>query len=156
MMAEVHRSSCRFPFPASAIAVATMLTACVVGVTAQGETSVWAGIYTKAQAARGELVYQEKCALCHSDDLRGENFAPPLVGEPFDARWRDEILANLITVVKVTMPQERPGSLTDNEYADVVAFILMRNSFPDSAQELSVDPSKNRYITFKKSGGAER
>src|SRR5688572_29570126 len=58
---------------------------------AQGVTvrTVWDGVYSEAQAARGKAVYDAQCAFCHQSDLRGQGFAPGLIEDTFTSRWRD-------------------------------------------------------------------
>jgi mono/diheme cytochrome c family protein len=139
-----------------AAATVVLLVVGYVAVIAQPTHSVWEGVYTKDQAALGQTVYQKNCASCHGDDLRGDGFAPPLVAEPFAARWSEGILGDLITVVKVTMPQDKPGSLTDHEYSAIVAYLLTRNGYPASEVELSGDPERARHFTFTKPAAAAR
>src|SRR5688572_7004237 len=74
--------------------------------------TVWDGVYSEAQAARGKGVYEAQCAFCHQSDLRGQGFASALVEDTFTSRWQDGNLGDLFTIVKVTMPQDNPASLT--------------------------------------------
>lgn len=101
-----------------------------------------AGLYTSAQAARGKAVYSEKCSLCHLDDLSGDqlyNPGPELAGRAFRARWKGRTVMELVTVTKATMPYTTPGTLTDVEVADLVAFIFQANKFPPGSGELQSD-----------------
>jgi mono/diheme cytochrome c family protein len=118
--------------------------------TASGDVSVWNGVYTEEQATRGATVYANSCASCHGDDLGGEGFAPPLVAEPFVQRWQDGTLADLFTVLKATMPQEKPGSLSDPEYAAIVSFLLQKNHFPAGATAIDPTVEHLKRVTFKK------
>ena len=112
--------------------------------------TVWAGVYTDDQATRGAAVYTNECEFCHMADLRGEGFAVALIEDSFRLRWQDVTLADLLTVVRLTMPQERPMSLSDEDYAAVVAYLLKMNMYPSGQQELSGDPAAVKQITFKK------
>jgi hypothetical protein len=38
--------------------------------------------------------------------------------------------------IKTTMPADRPGSLADADYVDIVAFVLRENGFPSGPSEL--------------------
>ena len=121
--------------------------------TAQGGTprTVWDGVYSEAQAARGKAVYEAQCAFCHQSDLRGQGFAPGLVEDTFTSRWQDGNLGDLFTIVKVTMPQDKPASLTDDEYAAIVAYLLQANRYPAGQQELHPDPAL-KEVVFKRPG----
>ena len=119
------------------------------GVTAR---TVWDGVYSEAQAARGKGVYDAQCGFCHQPDLRGQGFAPALVEETFISRWQDGNLGDLFTIVKVTMPQDKPASLPDEEYAAIVAYLLQVNRYPAGQQELHPDPAALKEVVFKRAG----
>ena len=120
-------------------------------VGAQPAKTVWDGVFTAAQATRGEASYQKACSSCHGSMLGGDAFAPPLVGEPFTARWQDGSLGDVLLVVKTTMPQDRPGALSADVYADIVAFLLNANKYPAGQSELGQDPDQLKDVRFSKS-----
>ena len=121
---------------------------------AQGVTvkTVWDGVYSEAQAARGKAAYEAQCAFCHQSDLRGQGFAPALVEDTFTTRWQDGNLGDLFTIVKVTMPQDKPASLTDAEYAGIVAYLLQANRYPAGQQDLHFDAAALKTVVFKRPG----
>ena len=98
--------------------------------------SVWDGVYTQAQADRGEEQFAEECASCHSDDLAGNGFAPPLAGPEFRAKWNRETVGHLFERLRTTMPDDNPGGLSLPAYVDITAFILSANSFPAGSTPL--------------------
>ncbi|MEE2777390.1 MAG: c-type cytochrome [Acidobacteriota bacterium] len=104
-----------------------------------GPSSVLGGVYTELQAARGFRAYRGVCQECHKSDLGGEDMAPGLVGVAFSFRWRNKTLADIFTSLKTTMPLERAGSLTDQAYVDLVAFLLSKNDYPTGDDELAPD-----------------
>jgi hypothetical protein len=113
--------------------------------------NVWSGIFTDAQAKRGEDLYQRHCSECHASDLSGAtsyNPSPPLIGRPFHLGWDGKSVGDLLTFVTLTMPKERPGSLQATEYADVLAYIFKQNRFPSGGSELPGDPNVLRDIAF--------
>ena len=99
--------------------------------------SIKSGVYSPAQAKRGEdLVYLE-CAKCHSATLLGgENNTPPLVGDLFLDRWKKKSLGELFTKIATTMPSDDPGRLSKKECADILAYILLANKYPAGEQDL--------------------
>ena len=99
------------------------------------DKSVWSGVYTADQAHRGAVVYGDACARCHQDDLSGYT---GLRGEKFFDNWREDSLASLWARVSKTMPAGAPGSLEEQKYLDVLAFILQANDIPPGQQELTV------------------
>jgi mono/diheme cytochrome c family protein len=116
---------------------------------AQSERAASDGAYTDAQAKRGEVTYQEACAYCHMPDLRGEGFAPALVDDAFSARWKGRTVGELFIILKGTMPADDPDSLTDAQYAELVAFLLKENEYPASEDDLSADPAVLKQLMFK-------
>ena len=44
--------------------------------------------------------------------------------------------------IKLTMPEDGPGRLSDQEYTDVVAYMLDRNDYPAGENELSTDKAE--------------
>ena len=119
-------------------------------ISAQQQRTVSSGVYTAEQAMRGEAAYQKSCSICHLEDLRGDQFATPLIGETFAQRWQDSSVGELFTIMKGTMPADSPGSLTARTYADIVAYLLMMNKHPAGAEELHQNPEELAKITFKK------
>jgi quinoprotein glucose dehydrogenase len=103
---------------------------------ADNVTSVWQGVYTKAQAERGRAAYFAACTSCHGAQLQGDTDAPDLAGNAFLKRWTDRSVGTLFTFVESQMPVGRPRSLGGPGYADVIAHILAANGFPEGPQEL--------------------
>src|SRR5262245_30223530 len=73
--------------------------------------SVWDGVYTSEQAKRGEALYAQSCAACHGNALEGGEMAPPLAGGAFNANWNGLTMGDLSERVRISMPQNNPGSL---------------------------------------------
>jgi mono/diheme cytochrome c family protein len=95
--------------------------------------SVWQGVFTQAQADHGAAVYSQRCGACHGVTLNGTGEAPPLAGGEFISHWDTLSLGDLYDRVRTTMPQNDPQSLSREDYADVVAFLLKSNGFPAGA-----------------------
>ncbi len=128
-----------------AAAIATGLLAVA---SAQGKSAA-DGVYSDQQAGRGEEAYNRACASCHMPDLRGESFAPALAEEPFANRWRGKSVGDLYVILQGTMPMDAPASMKDSEYADLVAFLLKKNGYAASSDELKPDVAALKLIKFK-------
>lgn len=102
--------------------------------TAGSTATVWQGVYTDAQAARGQSEYATHCARCHRDDLSGYNDI--LKGARFMQKYRESSLNLLFEKTKTTMPRGAPATLTDEAYVDIVSYLLKVNEFPAGASEL--------------------
>lgn len=113
-------------------------------------TSVWQGVYTEAQAARGKARYFAACAACHGGLLQGDSDSPELAGSAFIKRWGDQPVAALFAFATSQMPVGRPGSLGGQGYADVIAFILATNGFPNGERELPANEQALESIMIEK------
>jgi mono/diheme cytochrome c family protein len=123
-------------------------------VAAQGK-SQWDGVYTEAQAKRGEGLYGQYCASCHGPDLAGGEMAPGLTGGEFTANWNDLSLGDLYERIRISMPQNAPGSLSRQQNSDILAFILHKMNNPVGTAELSTQTEMLKEIKFlaSKPGG---
>jgi len=113
-----------------------------ISVAAAAQKSVKAGVYTAAQADRGQALFRSKCASCHApnrftDDLFYTSFAGKPLWEMFD-------------VISDSMPEDNPGSLKKEEYADVIAYLLKLNNFPAGAVDLPIDKDALSAILMEK------
>jgi len=124
--------------------------AAAIQVVAQGPPlqSVWIGVYTLEQAKRGEPLYAQNCASCHGATLDGGEMAPPLTGGQFTANWNGLTLGDLAERIRISMPQNAPGSLSRAQCADILAFMLKAGMFPDGHTELPRDVETLRQIRF--------
>ena len=94
------------------------------------------GLYSAEQASRGETAFMASCASCHANDLRGNSNSPGLVGVSFLFLWEDRPLLELFTKMREEMPTDRPGSLSQATYLDLLAFILQKNGYPEGQSAL--------------------
>jgi cytochrome c len=131
--------------------VAALVAGLVATLQAQGGAprSVWAGVYTTAQAVRGEPLYAQSCALCHGPALEGGEMAPPLSGGSFNANWNGLTLGDLLERIRISMPQDNPSSLPRQTYVDILAFMLRSGGFPDGKSDLPRETDALKQITFE-------
>ena len=110
--------------------------------------SIWSGVFTAAQAKRGDEAYQASCSGCHGSDLRATDAeAVDLTGPAFRAKWNRKNLQERFERIRDTMPLGNANSLGDKTYMDIVAFILRFNDFPPGNQELV--PETAKVIVFE-------
>ena len=111
--------------PADGDPIRAVIRATGVNTTllAQQKTQ-WDGVYTEDQAKRGQPLYSEKCSSCHGPDMNGGEMAPSLSGGEFQANWNDLTLGDLFERMRISMPQNNPGSLSRQQNADILAAIL--------------------------------
>jgi quinoprotein glucose dehydrogenase len=90
--------------------------------------SVLEGVYTEEQARRGEKITNDACGACHMEDW--------FTGSLLDS-WAGATVEMLYELIRTTMPEDRPGSLERQQYADVLAYIFELNGLPAEQEELS-------------------
>jgi mono/diheme cytochrome c family protein len=108
-------------------------------------SSVWDGVFTESQATRGEAVYTGACSICHGYRLNGApddpdmRSTPPLARARFLRVWEGRSLATLLGYTQATMPEDNPDSLTEQDYVDVIAYMLAVGGMPPGDDELQDD-----------------
>jgi len=143
---KVHIATALVPFATVLVLQST--------VRAQPTQSVWDGVYTQAQADRGKDLYSTQCASCHGPELTGGEMAPALTGGEFVSNWDGLTVGDLFERIRISMPQNSPGSLSGQQNADILSFVLSQNKFPVGTTELPKESMILKGIKFevKKSG----
>ncbi|MCC6306213.1 MAG: c-type cytochrome [Rhodobacteraceae bacterium] len=130
------------------------LMATTADAAAPAPRTIWDGVYSRDQAARGQQVARGACGLCHGSRLNGvpdDNDmkpGPPLARAYFLRVWDGRTLGAAFTYSKWTMPQANPGFLPDEDYAAVVAYMLSLTGAPPGAEPLPADARALGYITI--------
>ena len=128
------------------------------GVTATATTATPNGAggtapvsFTADQVTRGSDIYAERCVQCHGDTLdNGEFGGAPLNGKYFKQHWGGGSVAALVAYMKAKMPPDRPGSLTDQSYAELAAFLLDANDYPKGDKELPPDTASQQKLSLQR------
>ena len=141
----------------AAIVATTVWATATIAVAAHGRqdaapakgASILDGVFTDAQAARGKAVFADTCARCHGNSLEGGEEAPALSGGSFIANWNGSTVGDLVERTRKTMPDGDPGTLTRQQYTDVIAFLFSSNRYPSGKAELPVEPEKQKTIKIE-------
>lgn len=88
-------------------------------------------VYSVAQAERGEARFKASCSSCHTPGT--------FAGGAFAERWAGQTMAEVFEFVSNAMPENDPGGLKKEDYADVLAFILSVNAYPVGYDDLPTD-----------------
>jgi mono/diheme cytochrome c family protein len=132
---------------AAALSMLLLLGAVVANGQDTPGPSIWSGVFTAAQAKRGDDAYQASCSACHGSDLHATDAeAVDLTGPAFRARWNGKTLEERFETIRDTMPKGNANSLGDKTYMDILAFILQFNDVPPGNLELV--PETARGIVF--------
>lgn len=98
------------------------------------------GIFTRGQAFRGERRFQQVCAACHQTAE---------ITRLWLRAGMHETAADFFTRISTTMPDGNPGSLMASDYADIMAFVLRANDFPEGEDELPADPARLEQLLLR-------
>jgi mono/diheme cytochrome c family protein len=121
------------PMNATRVAAVAALAAVAISIGAaqegtSGSKSSRDGVYSSAQADRGEKIYKARCGACHmSDQFSGFVFIQSWSGQTADALYEN---------LRTTMPKDNPGVLKPQEYADVIAYLFKINRLPAGDADL--------------------
>jgi mono/diheme cytochrome c family protein len=130
----------------SGTVLAATLSAAVMSGQAPTRTTN-SGVYTAAQAERGKEVFEAKCTACH-DTAR-------FTGDVFLDVWDGKPLKDVWDIASGTMPEDNPGSLPQQDYADVLAYFLHLNAFPTGDTELKGEAAAMAAIMIEKKPQAD-
>lgn len=98
---------------------------------------------------RGEAGYREACASCHGKSLEGSGQMPPLAGSDFTSNWNGMSVGDLLEKIQTSMPADKPGTLSKEQNAAILAYILQFNHFPAGGTELPGDPDALKGVRFE-------
>jgi alcohol dehydrogenase (cytochrome c) len=128
----------KFPRAVAAVIVCAVAGFAIAAFSAQ-QAAPRPGPFTAEQATAGRALYQSTCASCHLADMKGTFEAPPLAGANFLNTWRNRPASDLISRIRNSMPLTSPGSLSDQDAVNLVAFILQANGATASRQALAAN-----------------
>jgi cytochrome c len=136
------------------IATAAIIALAVIGgfyaaLRAQ-ERTVWDGVYTQEQAARGKALYDEHCLLCHGEEGVGEvvDIAPGVVGGTYTANYDKQSLDVMFERFRTTMPVGLESTLSREVNADMIAYVLQLNGYPAGTTEVPTESMALKMIMF--------
>lgn len=89
------------------------------------------GIFTVAQAGRGEDLFDAVCSECHD--------ATDWTEPGFRGRWEEQSVFQLWYYINDRMPYDDPWSLSRQQVTDVLTYILQLNDLPAGDSELGVE-----------------
>lgn len=104
--------------------------------------------FSTEQVTLGAQIYAGTCAVCHGANLEGGHDVPDL-GNYFIARWANTPLDQLAGYISRAMPLMAPGTLSAQESAALVAFLLHQNSITSTGNApLPAEVSQQAVFRF--------
>ena len=108
------------------------------------EAGAATGPFTKDQAEKGHVMFNNHCAECHRPNLTGA-LGPSLVNDAFKEKWSGKPVADLRDWIHTNMPQNAPGSLPDDQLDPIVAWILSKNGMEPGDKPLSKESASAHF-----------
>jgi mono/diheme cytochrome c family protein len=112
------------------------MAVCILAVIAAGDlsaqdggTSTRDGVFSKAQADRGRSVFVNVCANCHTRSQFNDG--------TWRRKWEGRTVYDVFESVRSTMPNDNPSGLSDQEYVEIIAYLLSQNGYPAGSQDAS-------------------
>ncbi len=116
--------------------------------TVSAQQTTMSPVYSSSQAADGARLYNQSCIECHGATLRGGEAGPPLTGAAFWNKWAGQPLGVLFQITASTMPVNNPNGFSTQQYASLVAYMLLENGLPRGSDPLSANVSDLMGITL--------
>ena len=107
----------------------------------QSAKSVWDGVYTADQAARGQKSYEAECARCHE--------LGSFSGKQFMDSWKGQTAGDLFENISSSMPMDAPGKLDKQGYADIISYFFKLQQFPTGQNEMQGDVAALKQIKIE-------
>ena len=128
-----------------------LLLASSAAVASSSQKTTKDGVYTKAQADKVAETYAKVCASCHDPAKvpEGKKPGPPLVGDVFFDNWKDRTLGELMTTIRLTMPNDGSMTLTVEDAENLTAYILQMNKLPEGKEPLKNDDAGKKTVIVK-------
>lgn len=95
--------------------------------------------FTQEQADAGRGFYRDTCQVCHGSTLANGQFGTPLKGSFFREKWKGKSVGELEQFMYEKMPPDKVMSLTPEQIANALAYILARNDLMPGTEPLSGD-----------------
>lgn len=132
------------------LTLAVVLPVSPMSAFAQTDPPTGQGYYTKSQAAAGETLFHQVCAICHGDQLQG-GAGPALAGQQFlsVSQYQQITAKYFFDFMSTHMPLTNPGSLTKSQYLDLMAYFLEVNGYPPGSHELTANPEELKEIKIE-------
>ena len=92
--------------------------------------------FSEPQADKGDQVFSRVCAQCHT---RKDMSSPD-----FRLNWNGRTAFDLFDRIRTTMPDSAPGSLSQEDYANVTAYMMRLNGMRAGSLPLPVDTQSRR------------
>lgn len=121
------------------VCAAGVWLAAAAGSAAQKQSTTNDGIYSKKQADAAKEQFDKVCADCHPFTVAGKKKPKdvPLGEDPFYDNWTGRPVSQMITTIALTMPNDGSAVVTEEEAANLVAYILQQNGFVAGEQPLT-------------------
>ena len=102
-------------------------------------------LFTDAQAAAGKQTFDNDCAMCHGPNLEGRA-GPALKGPTFATPEAKFTVSDVFHIVSLNMPAPAPGTLSHDEYVNIMSYLLQQNGYPSGGTALDFDTANKSKV----------
>ena len=99
------------------------------------------GLTFAQTASAGQAVFAQSCATCHGSQGQG-TAAPAVIGSNANL-GRFKTAQGLLDFISQAMPLNAPGSLPDQDYLNVLGFLLVENDYVSGETEFNENQLQN-------------
>ena len=134
--------------------LAVLLASAWPGLARAVDTSSTAtppALYTDTQAKIGFAKFIGNCAMCHGTHLEGRS-GPSLKGPNWANEKANYTVGEVFTVVSQQMPATGPGTLANDDYVQIMAYLLQQNGYPAGAKPLQFDEAAASNVALRYHG----
>ncbi len=123
-------------------AVAAVAASALAIASSSAAATLASPSFDRAQIAHGKSLYGSNCAKCHGANMQGIT-APALSGPAFAPATGSHLtIGGIYTYMSTNMPADRPGKLKDDEYADLMAYLLNANGYAPGSAKMTGDSAR--------------
>ena len=143
---DERRARC-LPGARAATVIALLLSSLSAAAAASATTSgrTLPALFTDHEAVQGRIVFEQHCATCHGENLRGK-IGPAVIGPHIGSTADHTTVSIMFNVIVAEMPADDPASLTHQEYTDVMAYVLQRNGYPAGGHPLDFTAAETSNV----------
>ncbi len=98
-------------------------------------------VFSATQAQKGAQTYKKNCTTCHAPSA--------YTGLAFRRVWSGRSIYDFFDLIRTTMPDDNPGKLSRDQYAEIMAYLLKLNGLPEGEKDLPSDDELLKQIRIE-------
>lgn len=124
-------------YPAVACALASAFAVAAPAFAQTTDSTAAKTTINDDQFGRGATVFNKVCLECHTKT--------DMTGADFKVKWNTRPVLDLFEVIRTTMPDNAPGTMSRDQYIDVTAYLLRLNGAPGGGMPIVQDDTASMH-----------